>query len=203
MSVSVVAVVPAAGESRRMGRPKLTLPIDGTPVITRLLRALIDGGVEWTVVVGPPEDSPGWLEFVQAAGVDRSILTVSPPARPPDMRSSVALGVSVLARQGGPYDFVILAPADSPGITASLVRSVISAAVERPGKIVVPTVAGKRGHPVALPWSVAMEVLTLPDGLGVNSLLARHASLVCELPVDEPGAVVDLDTPEDYERWSR
>ncbi len=35
----------------------------------------------------------------------------------------------------------------------------------------------------------------------MNALLKMHPLDVLEWPVDEPGALVDLDTPEDYERW--
>ena len=40
----IAAVVPAAGHSQRMGRPKLILPIGGQTVIARVVSALRDGG---------------------------------------------------------------------------------------------------------------------------------------------------------------
>jgi hypothetical protein len=42
----------------------------------------------------------------------------------------------------------------------------------------------------------------LPLGAGINALVALHAERVVELAVAEPGAVADMDTPEDYERWA-
>jgi len=55
----IAALVPAAGRSSRMGRPKLTLPVrGGGTVIGRVLRALRDGGAERVFLVAPPEDDP-------------------------------------------------------------------------------------------------------------------------------------------------
>jgi hypothetical protein len=42
----------------------------------------------------------------------------------------------------------------------------------------------------------------LPPGAGINALVALNAARVVELEVAEPGVLVDLDTPEDYQRWS-
>ena len=55
----IAAVVPAAGRSQRMGRPKLLLPIDGEPLIVRVVTALREGGAERVVVVAPPAESEG------------------------------------------------------------------------------------------------------------------------------------------------
>ncbi|WP_300832120.1 NTP transferase domain-containing protein, partial [uncultured Bilophila sp.] len=39
------AVVLAAGFSRRMGRCKLTLPLDGEPLVRRVVRAALEAGL--------------------------------------------------------------------------------------------------------------------------------------------------------------
>ena len=50
----IFAVVPAAGQSSRMGCAKLTLPFAGRSVLECLLTALTQGGVDHVlVVVGP------------------------------------------------------------------------------------------------------------------------------------------------------
>src|SRR5436305_15068509 len=57
-----VAVLPAAGASRRMGRPKLLLPFNGGPLVAGVVNALLGGGVEEIVLVTAPEDEDlrGW-----------------------------------------------------------------------------------------------------------------------------------------------
>src|SRR5215471_3453560 len=53
----IAAVVPAAGRSSRMGRPKLLLDFEGESLIRRVVTALRGGGADRIVVV-PPVDSP-------------------------------------------------------------------------------------------------------------------------------------------------
>jgi molybdopterin converting factor subunit 1 len=53
-----------------------------------------------------------------------------------------------------------------------------------------------------LPWSLAIDVASLPSGQGFNALLARHQSLVVELPIEDSGVTVDIDSLDDFERWN-
>ena len=105
------------------------------------------------------------------------------------------------SRRGPAPSTVLLAPGDSPGITAELVRRIVARASAEPASIVVPRYRGRRGHPVALPWDLAAEVRDLPAGTGVNALLAARADRVVMLDVDDPGTTADLDTPDDYRAW--
>ena len=198
----IAALVPAAGESRRMGQPKLLLDVGGASLIARVVAALLAGGAAPVVVVPPPASAPGSAE-VAAEATRAGAVIVVPDAQPPDMRASVEIGLGFLDLSALPIAAVLLAPGDSPGLTPGLVaRLVAQAQAEaRPDTIVVPTVAGKRGHPVALPWPLARTISDLPPDLGVNALLLQNPDRVVELPVDDPGAVADLDTPEDYREW--
>jgi len=196
----IAAVVPAAGHSQRMGRPKLILAVGGRTVISRVVTALRGGGVGRVVVVAPPADAAGATVLhseAEAAGAD----LVVPATRPFDMRASVEHGLDRLEAGEAAPTTVLLVPADSPGLNPELVALVVGAARADAGSIVVPVVGGRRGHPVALPWPVALAVRRLPAGVGVNALLALHAPKVVELGVTDPGAVGDLNTPDDYERW--
>lgn len=197
----IAAVVPAAGHSQRMGRPKLILPIGGVTVIARVVAALRAGGASPVVVIPPPDDAPGaFILGREAAGAGAAV--VVPATRPLDMRASVELGLAHLERQGQPPATVLMIPADSPGLTPALVARVIERARAEPGAVVVPVAEGRRGHPIALPWAIALAIRALPAGVGVNALLALNPAVVTELDVDDPGAVADLDTPDDYQRWA-
>jgi len=196
----IAAIVPAAGHSLRMGRPKLTLTIGGSTVIARVVHALKEGGVSIVVVVPPPADAPGAANLIQEAASAGASVVVS-LVRPVDMRASFELGLTHLVQLGHVPGIVLLTPADSPGVSSALVSEVIARAKVESGSIVIPVHGGSRGHPIALPWDLALQVRSLPEGVGVNSLIALHASLVVEHPVNNPGAVDDMDTPDDYARW--
>jgi molybdenum cofactor cytidylyltransferase len=66
--------------------------------------------------------------------------------------------------------------------------------------IVVPSYAGKRGHPVLLSWKHVRGLRNHPGGEGLNTYLRRLELETLELPVEKPDILTDLDTPEDYAR---
>ena len=195
----IAAVIPAAGLSTRMGRPKLILPVGNVPLMARVVAAFRDGGAGRVVVVVAPIDTPGSLEIAEVAEGRGAEVVVAP--RPPlDMRASIELGLAALGRSPVPRS-VLLAPGDSPGLDAALVARVIRVSAEVPGRIVVPRHDGRRGHPILLPWGLAMRIPGLPAGVGVNALLAEHPGEIEAIDVDDPGVLADLDTPEDYRHW--
>jgi molybdenum cofactor cytidylyltransferase len=195
----IAAVVPAAGASTRMGSPKLLVELEGETVIERVVVALRGGGVERVVVVAPPVEAtegPAIAQAARAAGAE----VVVPATRPPEMRESIELGLERLG-EGQIPEHVMVTPADLPGITAAIVRRVLGHAASVPESLVIPRYLGKRGHPIVLPWRIALAVRSLPAGQGLNALVAQHAHLVTELAVDDTEIGRDLDTLEDLAYW--
>ena len=198
----IAAIVPAAGRSERMGRPKLILPIGGLSVIAHVTSALRKGGADPVLVVVPPPSVAGAPALAaEAARAGGCVVVAEPP--PPDMRSSVECGLDHLEQRALPPPATfLLAPGDSPGISAELVARIVARAAAEPDAIVIPQSQGRRGHPIALPWSLAAEIRGLPGDVGINALVARHAARVLTLDVADPAALADLDTPDDYRRWT-
>jgi molybdenum cofactor cytidylyltransferase len=195
----IAAIVPAAGKSVRMGRPKLLLRLGGETVIGRVVTALRAGGADRVAVVAPPADTPEG-PAIAAEAVKAGAEVISPRTRPAEMRDSIELALAMLAAGALP-ERVVIAPGDSPGITAGVVAQLLDEAERRPDCIVLPRCNDRRAHPVILPWSIAGEVALLPAGLGVNELVKRHASRLVELTVAQVDLVTDLDTPDDLRRW--
>jgi molybdenum cofactor cytidylyltransferase len=196
-------IVPAAGQSVRMGRPKLLLPWGGRPLVGQTLAAWQASLVERVVVVVRPDDK-ALAEVVRSCGVEPLV----PPTPPPDMKASVQAALRWLADrcQPAPEDAFLVAPADMPRLSSQVINCVLAAyaALDRP-QIVVPTLQGRRGHPVLFPWLLAAEVEALPPGEGLRTLCQQHAlhCVACDDKVaagDDP--FLDLDTPQDYARWS-
>ena len=195
------AIVPAAGRSQRMGRPKLVLPIEGEPLLGRVVKALLKGGVDRVVVVGPPRDSeegPAVATLAQTAGA----LVVTPIVRPAEMRDSIEIGLETLALPTAPMH-VVLTPGDAAGITPAVVERLLGESARHPEKIAVPRCGARRGHPVVLPWIIAAQIPSLPRGQGVDALLARFQGVVVEVPVDDARVADDIDTPDDYRKWNQ
>ncbi|MFP3941302.1 MAG: NTP transferase domain-containing protein [Thermoanaerobaculia bacterium] len=210
------AVVPAAGRSRRMGRPKLLLPFGRGTVLGSTLAALAGGGTGRIAVVTRPddEDLAAWLagealgEIARRTGSERGAGPALVPAVNPDpargMLSSILAGLDALAArpchepgQAGLAPLLVC-PGDLPAVSADTVRRVLEAASGRAAALAVPVHRGKRGHPLAVGGTLIPEIGELDPAVGLRQLLERHPDAVVEVPVDDPGSVRDLDTPEDY-----
>jgi molybdenum cofactor cytidylyltransferase len=194
----IAAVVPAAGLSSRMGRPKLALPFGERTVIERVVLALRDGGVKPIVVlIGPQMAELG--PMAAAAGASVVVL----PSTTADMRATVEHGLRWLAKQHQPItdDGWLLAPADYPLLDANVVRALCDQfACDRAKSIVVPVYNGQRGHPVLIGWKHVAGIRAIPHGQGIDAYLREHADETFELRMTNPAVLCDLDTPDDYER---
>src|SRR5437764_15360285 len=91
---SPLAIIPAAGQSTRMGRPKLLLPLGGRTVLERVVAAVRQGGAGATVVVIGPH-VPELVPLAEAAGAIP--LRLAEPT--PDMRATVEHGLRWLEEQ--------------------------------------------------------------------------------------------------------
>ncbi len=63
-------------------------------------------------------------------------------------------------------------------------------------KIFIPTFNGKRGNPVMWHRDMLEALMTIEGDKGGRALIHDHEALVCEVPVDDHGILIDLDTPE-------
>jgi len=101
-------------------------------------------------------------------------------------------------------DAWLLAPADHPTLDATVVRQLLAARAENPEtSVILPTFAGRRGHPALIAWKHVKGMRALPPGQGLNVYLRRQESETLELPMATEAILCDLDTPEDYERLRR
>ena len=177
---------------------KLLLPWGSATVIDQVLRAWTESLVTRIFVV-VRKDDPGLQEACQRwPNVD----LVIPGDDPPDMRRSVELGLEQVAAVCSPEnsDRWMVAPADLPTLTSSLINRIIETSRDS-DSIVVPRFGDRRGHPISVPWAIAPEVFAMSVDQGINSLLAIHPVQWLELPANEYPD--DIDTPTDYVRLSK
>jgi molybdenum cofactor cytidylyltransferase len=192
----IFALIPAAGESRRMGRPKLALPLGEKTVLEHVLDALHHAQVDHMLVgIGPHVAE--LVPIAQNAGS----LVLQLTEKTPDMRTTVELGLRWLEEHFHPghEDSWLLIPADHPVLSPQIVRQLIQARQANP--IIIPTFQGKRGHPALIGWRFVEQIRQLPPDEGINSYLRRSA--LVELPVSDSDVLLDLDTPEEYETIKR
>ncbi len=193
------AIVPACGQSTRMGRPKLALPLGRRTVIEHIVSTLLAGGVERVLVVIGPH-----VRQLQALAANAVAQVLAQAESTADMRSTVERGLEWFEERTGPAldDWWFLAPADHPAFAAGVVRELLTARTNT-HTIIVPTHTGCRGHPALLRWRHAAGIRAMSANLGINCYLRDRRHETLELLVSDPGILANLDTPEDYERMLR
>jgi molybdenum cofactor cytidylyltransferase len=172
-----------------MGCCKQLLPLGEGTVIGRCLDTLIKGAVGEVVVVVPEEGQ--WVAEAVRGCPARVVATSHAEG---DMASSVRCGRDALPAE---FSAVIVALSDYPLVSAATVARLIEEYVNSPGCIIIPCHGGRRGHPLLLPRAVLDE---LTDGLILRDLVRRYPERIRCLNVDDPGVLIDMDTPEDYQR---
>lgn len=193
------ALIPAAGKSTRMGRPKLALPLGDQSVLQRVLHALRPVGLSDILVVLGPHVA-GLSSMVEAARAHALVLK----AETPDMRATVAHGLEWLEERHQPEaaDAFLLCPADHPTLDGTVAQRLIHEASAKPhaGSIWIPTFGGRRGHPALVLWQHVKEIRLLPAEFGLNHYFRARMNETIESAWHSPDILMDLDTPEDYER---
>jgi molybdenum cofactor cytidylyltransferase len=189
----IAAIVPAAGQSRRMGVAKQLLSFAGTTVIGHIIDEVLRSRVdEVYVVVGHEADG------IRQALAGRSVRIVeNPDYQRTEMLASVRCALRAL-----PEDCraILVALGDQPAITVELIDAMIEALASGGRGIVVPVYGGKRGHPLLLDARYRNEILTGHDQHGLRGLLAAHADDIFGLAVRSSTVLSDMDDPEDYQR---
>lgn len=192
------AVVPAAGASVRMGQPKLLLPWGDSTILETTLDAWRTGGVKVVVVVVPPGQTE-LADLCWQAGAE----VVVPKQPPAEMKDSIRLALRHISTHLRPRegDAWLVAPADLPQLSPIIIGRLLDEHLKDASAVRVPTIAGRWGHPVLFPWSLATKVGDLGANEGLNVLVEREGAV--EVACDDiaaPTAFADVDTPEDYER---
>jgi molybdenum cofactor cytidylyltransferase len=191
----IAAVVLAAGRSTRMGCPKAFLPhfSAGSTFLGHLIEAGRSGGADPVLVVGRPDDPALRAEvsrlgatFVENHEADRGQL------------SSLVAALDYFSPTEP--DAIVVLPVDVPVITAAVVSRLISAAQGTTATIVRAAHQGRHGHPVLFRRSVFDELRGADPTTGARAVVRRDPNRVLDVETGEPGVLVDLDTPEDYER---
>ena len=188
----VSAILTAAGESTRMGRPKPLLPWHDVTLVEYQVESLSKAGVSQIVVVLGHESA------AVAPFVNETLASYIVNA---DYRSGRTSSTKAgLSRVDGGADALLFLGVDQPR-TPELIGRVVNAHLRQEALITSPRYRGRGGHPLVFSSSLKDEL----DGIteenqGVRDVFRRHRDEVNEAEIDDPMVRLDLNTPEDYER---
>ncbi len=187
----VWAIILGAGESKRMGKPKLLLPFGDKTIIEHIVDNIEQSKADKILVVlGSHRE-----EILSKIG-DRRVETVTNYRYREGMLSSIQTGFEALPQDASA---ALVCLGDQPFISFSVFDDLIEAYGRTKKGIVLPVYEKRRGHPILIDMKHRQEILGLSPEIGLRALVHNHPEDVQEVAVDIPQILKDIDYPEDYQ----
>ncbi len=190
--LKVSALLLGAGESKRMGFDKLSLPWGSNTMIERCFETLLQSRVEELVVVLGIRN-----KGIKDLFLGRGAKIIINPRSKMGMSTSIRRGLQAI-RPG--CHGILIALGDQPFLKARTINALIRAFVQGKEGIIIPSFRGRRGHPVIFHKRYRKELLSLRGDVGGRSIIERHPEDVRVVHLKSEGVVMDVDTWQDYRR---
>lgn len=190
----ISAIILAAGESKRMGQPKMLLPWGNTTVLEHVISVFMRAKVDDIVVV-----TGGAREQVENSIAKHSVQYIhNGEYSTGEMLSSIQCGLRALTPQ---TEAALVGLGDQPQVQEGTVRMVCEALHKTKSNIIVPSYRMRRGHPWLVTHKHWNDLLELKSPQSPRDFLNAHSNEIQYINLDDPYILADLDTPEDYQKW--
>jgi molybdenum cofactor cytidylyltransferase len=185
--LNIVGLLLAAGSATRFGSDKLqhALP-HGVSIAVQSARQLKSELERVVAVVRPDSD-----QLISNLKAERCEVVVCENAA-----EGMGASLACAARAAGEADGYLIALADMPFLRRTTIAAVRDA-LAGGAPLVAPYFRARRGHPVGLSHEFFHELVALRGDEGAKRLLAAHEKQMVKIPVGDPGALRDIDRPED------
>lgn len=204
----IAGIVLAAGESARFGRPKQLLDWKGQPFVRAVAQTALKAGLSPVIVVTGAN-----AEGVEAAVEGLDVVIARNEGWQSGQGSSIRAGVLALSdaplpasyplplftrREGKQCGGAVFLLADQPQITTSIIHALMEKHAEGLYPIVAPMVMDRRANPVLFDRATFPDLLTIEGDSGGRAIF--HKRRVEYLPWHDDLLLLDVDTPEQYQR---
>jgi molybdenum cofactor cytidylyltransferase len=185
----------AAGASKRMGRPKLTLPLKRGLMLERVLGTLRRSKIDRVVVVlgADMQEVRGKVKFHGETVLYNNRYKGG-------MSSSLKLGLKAMHPDA---DAAMVVLGDQPFVSTATIDKLVDAYVASRALIVAPLYRGFRGNPILFDKRLFSQIMRISGDRGAKIVVEANKDKLTEVEVQDRGVVFDIDTPSDYERAVR
>jgi len=189
----ISAILLAAGESKRMGKPKQLMPFGQNTVVEQVIDNLLSSVVnEVIVVVGYR------AEEVIKSIVSKPVKIAINPNYQQGMSTSIIAGLNLVDSRA---QAVMLALGDQPLINSRTINRLIEEFYNHDKGIAIPTYQGGRGHPIIFAIKYKEKLLELKGDIGGRQIVKDHPDDILEVAVDAESIITDIDTISDYQSY--
>ena len=188
-----VALLLAAGESRRMGRPKALLPWQDTTLLAHQISILLQGGASKVVVVVGHQAEKLKPIINDWAGVS----WVLNPDYAQGKTTSIKIGLDALEPEK--LKTILILNVDQPR-SSETIQYLLQLHRESNKLITIPTYQGKGGHPIVIDPSLLSELKSISEEtLGVKAVIREHPDSTQRVESGNAEVLWDLNTPQEYQ----
>jgi molybdenum cofactor cytidylyltransferase len=192
----LTAVILAAGQSKRMGQPKMLLPWGKTTVIGQVVATFARAGLQEIVIISGGARQAVEAEVARLASQYPVRCVHNPDHENGEMLSSVQAGLRAPDPQ---TDAVLIGLGDQPQLSPQAVQGVISAQAQSGAPLIVPSYHMRRGHPWLVQRELWEQILVMRPPQTLRDFLNACATTIQYVESDST-VLKDLDTPEEYQR---
>jgi molybdenum cofactor cytidylyltransferase len=189
------AVILAAGESSRLGRPKPLIQFRGRTLLRRVVDAAGEAGCSPIIVVVGSDGKKLAPKLEQT-----SAIIVENENWRNGMGTSIRSGVRKLIDNSPELEAIVLLLCDQPFVDASMIKRLIARREESRKPIVASSYAATLGVPALFDRVCFEELLGLDDQGGAKPIILRNPERVAEISF--PEGKIDIDTAADWEKLS-
>jgi molybdenum cofactor cytidylyltransferase len=186
------AIVLAAGQSKRMGKPKQLMPLGKSTLLEKAIDNLLNSSVDETIVVVGHK-----AEEITKAIASRPVKIMLNHNYQQGMSTSIIAGLVLVDPASRA---VMLALGDQPLVESGTINHIIDAFNKNDKGIAVPTHLGRRGHPIIFNIKYKEELFELKGDIGGREIIKNHPDDVLEVAVDSKSVITDIDTRDDYQQ---
>jgi molybdenum cofactor cytidylyltransferase len=189
----ISAIILAAGQSRRMGQPKMLLPWGNLTVIEQVITTFLGAEISDILIV-----TGGAQEEVLKAVDGYPVRQIhNPNYATGEMLSSLQCGLKAMF---GHSQAALVGLGDQPQMQEGSVRAICEAYQDSKSGLIVPSFQMRRGHPWLVTRPLWDEILKLKPPETMRDFLNKNAHAIQYVNLDTPTILADLDTPEDYQK---
>ncbi len=188
--IMINAIILAAGESKRMGKPKPLLRFNDKTFLDQIISVLkLSDADRITVVLGPEPET-----ITKSVDLSGTNVVINKDYQNGQLSSLIA----AIEETPQETDAILVCLVDTPLITEEVVNKIISKFEETNNPIIVPVFNKRRGHPVLFSSSLFNELLNAPQEQGARYVVYSNEEKVLEVETSEEGILTGIDTPDDY-----
>ena len=183
-------IILASGFSRRMGKNKLLISIEGEPILQRVIREIKKSNISNIILVAREDN-------VIKLGIQEKVQVVKNEFAFYGQSQSIKLGLTKVDLN---KNFMFFC-GDQPFIDSTNINKLIAESLKFNDNIIIPRVKNRIGSPIIFPRILKEQLEELEGDVGGKEVIKANKNKVKYIDIDNALFLQDIDTIDDYMKF--